>query len=207
MRPTVLAVPRSGGCEAIARIGALDLLGAIAQQHCPTCESYSPPPWPTKDSALAKSASSFAGCGDRRPQARALSCCAVATEKPHPLTAVVIRLHLRSVAAPIRPHAVVVCIEYQEHGYGEESMYMTEHTWQGEREDASQRAPMPRRSPDRMWAGPATQARCTMCGERTRQGETEVEVEYDLDGGSAPKTYHLHARCFSVLERGRWNLD
>lgn len=85
---------------------------------------------------------------------------------------------------------------------------MTEHLWQGQHIEANQRAPLPRRSPDRMWAGPATtEVTCAMCGSPTRRGETEVEVEYDLAGGSAPQTYHLHARCFFILERGRWDLD
>jgi hypothetical protein len=85
---------------------------------------------------------------------------------------------------------------------------MTEHSfWQGEHQEGSQVAQLPRRAPDRMWAGPATERRCAMCGARTKRGETEVEVEYDSDDRSAAKTYHLHARCFVVLERGRWSLD
>ena len=75
-----------------------------------------------------------------------------------------------------------------------------------ERKAASARPPLPRRSPDRVWAAPATEARCAMCGAWTTPGETEVEIEYDLDAGSATKSYRLHARCFAILERGRWTL-
>jgi hypothetical protein len=84
---------------------------------------------------------------------------------------------------------------------------MTDHSfWQEQRQEANQDA-LPRRAPDRIWAGPATKARCAMCGASTKDGEKEVEIEYGLDDHSGTKTYYLHARCFFILERGHWNLD
>lgn len=84
---------------------------------------------------------------------------------------------------------------------------MTEHSfWPEQHRDAHEGARLPRRSPDRIWAGPATEARCAMCGSLTKRGEKEVEIEYGPDDGSDNQKYYLHTRCFFILERGRWNL-
>jgi hypothetical protein len=60
---------------------------------------------------------------------------------------------------------------------------------------------LPRCSPDKIWAGPATGVRCDVCGESTNHGETELELEFASDGRSDPVTHHAHARCFSAFRR------
>jgi hypothetical protein len=65
----------------------------------------------------------------------------------------------------------------------------------------------PRRPPDRMGTRPATGAACAMCGDPTQRGESEVEIEYDGKSGSGTRRFFLHARCFSIMERGHWSYE
>jgi hypothetical protein len=80
--------------------------------------------------------------------------------------------------------------------------------WQEDQQrESDQSIRCPRRPPDRVWAGPATEATCAMCGDSTEKGEDEVEIEYDDDHGSGTQTFRLHARCFSIMERGHWSYE
>ena len=78
--------------------------------------------------------------------------------------------------------------------------------WNEPRREMNEGARLPQRPPDRVWGGPSTGATCALCGAKTTGDETEMEIEYDLNS-SETKTFHLHARCFFVLERGRWTLS
>lgn len=85
---------------------------------------------------------------------------------------------------------------------------MTEHSFPPEAyREAHRPVRLPGRSPDRVSTAPATGATCAMCGVSTKQGEMEVEIEYGPGEGSNPQMFHLHPRCFFILERGRWSLD
>ena len=60
---------------------------------------------------------------------------------------------------------------------------------------------LPTRKPDRMWGGMGTGAECTLCGERVKGSEWELEVEFgrtDDDAGS--EVHHVHLDCFTAWE-------
>jgi|RhiMethySRZTD1v2_1073278.scaffolds.fasta_scaffold00140_39 hypothetical protein len=63
--------------------------------------------------------------------------------------------------------------------------------------EAMQTGDLPRRYPDELWGGPATGARCAVCGATTTPGDIEVEFEFTRD--SQRTKYHAHPRCFSIF--------
>jgi hypothetical protein len=66
---------------------------------------------------------------------------------------------------------------------------------------------LPNRSPDHMWGGPGTGARCAVCGASMKHGDVELEIEFVHDDCPDSDTYHVHLRCFSILERERQYLS
>ena len=65
---------------------------------------------------------------------------------------------------------------------------------------------LPNRTPDHMWGGPATGARCVLCGASTRNGEVELEIEFAGGDAAVPMSYHVHLKCFSILDVERQKL-
>jgi hypothetical protein len=65
---------------------------------------------------------------------------------------------------------------------------------------AIQAGNLPQRLPGRVWAGPATMGRCTVCGEPTGDG-VEFELIFSDDWRGADKSCCLHPRCMEAFER------
>lgn len=65
--------------------------------------------------------------------------------------------------------------------------------------EAIQAGELPKRSPDKLWGGLATGARCAVCGGSTKSGEVELELEFTCDAGAPLQTYRVHPRCFSIF--------
>jgi hypothetical protein len=63
---------------------------------------------------------------------------------------------------------------------------------------------LPNRSPNQVWGGPGTGARCAICGSLTTHDEVELEVEFSE---GSPGSYYFHLRCFSMLELERQSLS
>jgi hypothetical protein len=59
---------------------------------------------------------------------------------------------------------------------------------------------LPARSPDQVWGGPGTGARCAICGDSTTHAEVELEIEFADDGYPAVSSHFVHLRCFSIFE-------
>lgn len=67
--------------------------------------------------------------------------------------------------------------------------------------DAMRTGELPRRAPERTWAGPGCGARCVICGEHVGPDQVEFELEFTTgQGGDAPGDYHVHRGCFLVWE-------
>jgi hypothetical protein len=67
---------------------------------------------------------------------------------------------------------------------------------------------LPDRRPDRMWGGPGSGANCAICSTPAEPNEVEFEIEFARNGkGSAPDTYHVHARCLAAWGVERHNLE
>ena len=60
---------------------------------------------------------------------------------------------------------------------------------------------LPRRSPHKLWGGPATGARCAVCGVPTTPGEVELELEFTGDSNAGRAKYQAHPRCFAIFSR------
>ena len=73
--------------------------------------------------------------------------------------------------------------------------------------EALQSGRLPNRTPDQMWGGPATGARCVLCGTTTRNGEVELEIEFAGGDAVPPMSYHVHLKCFSILDVERQKLS
>ena len=65
--------------------------------------------------------------------------------------------------------------------------------------EAMQAGTLPKRSPDEVWGGPATGARCAVCEALTILGEVELEFTFTRD--SERSTYYAHPGCFSIFSR------
>lgn len=65
---------------------------------------------------------------------------------------------------------------------------------------------LPDRSPDQVWGGPGTGARCAICGGATTHAEVELEIEFAGDGYPGPSSHYVHLRCFSIFELERQNV-
>ena len=65
--------------------------------------------------------------------------------------------------------------------------------------EAAQLGELPRQSPDKVWGGPATGARCAVCGKATTIGEVELELEFTSDSATSRTSYRVHPRCFSTF--------
>jgi hypothetical protein len=63
---------------------------------------------------------------------------------------------------------------------------------------AMQSGELPRRSPDKIYGGPATGALCAVCGASTTRGEVELELEYS---GDTPRAYRTHPSCLLIFIR------
>jgi hypothetical protein len=59
---------------------------------------------------------------------------------------------------------------------------------------------LPNRSPGRVWAGPATAGRCTVCDELTHDG-VEFELIFADERDGREKACCLHPRCLHAFER------
>jgi hypothetical protein len=70
---------------------------------------------------------------------------------------------------------------------------------QAKAREAMQTGDLPRRYPDELWGGPATGARCAVCGASTIPGDVELEFEFIHD--SQRSKYFAHPRCFSIFSR------
>ena len=67
---------------------------------------------------------------------------------------------------------------------------------------------LPNRHPDQTWGGPGHGACCTVCGERIRPNEVELELDFAVaEGGPGLVGYIVHPRCFAALEHERQSLD
>ena len=64
---------------------------------------------------------------------------------------------------------------------------------------AIQAGKLPKRLPGRVWAGPATRGRCTVCGELTGSG-VEFELTFTDERHGGEKTCCLHPRCMQAFE-------
>jgi len=65
--------------------------------------------------------------------------------------------------------------------------------------DAVRFRTLPARSPDRIWGGMGSGARCCICETSIGQDQTELELEFTEDRSKS--NYHIvHLRCFSVFE-------
>lgn len=65
---------------------------------------------------------------------------------------------------------------------------------------------LPARSPDQVWGGPGTGARCAICGDSTTHAEVELEIEFADDGYPGGRSRYVHLRCFSIFELERQNI-
>ena len=75
---------------------------------------------------------------------------------------------------------------------------MNDSLLQAKAREAMQAGALPKRAPDRMWGGPATGARCAVCGASTEPGEVELELEFTRE--SSGRTRHfVHPSCFSIF--------
>jgi hypothetical protein len=62
---------------------------------------------------------------------------------------------------------------------------------------------LPKRSPDRIWGGAGSAARCRICGLSIAGDQTELELEFVAEDRSKSAYYIVHLRCFSVFEMER----
>jgi hypothetical protein len=68
--------------------------------------------------------------------------------------------------------------------------------------DAINAGTLPKRSPDKLWGGSATGARCAVCGVKTTPGAVELELEFTRDSEMGrTTTYFVHPHCFSIFSR------
>ena len=59
---------------------------------------------------------------------------------------------------------------------------------------------LPRRRPDRMWAGLSAGAQCAICGTVLKQDEMEYELEFARqDHDSGVDRHRVHIQCFSAF--------
>ena len=66
--------------------------------------------------------------------------------------------------------------------------------------EAIQAGHLPKRSPDKMWGGPASGAPCAICGVETTLGVVELELEFFGDSDKARTTnYSVHPHCFAIF--------
>jgi hypothetical protein len=73
--------------------------------------------------------------------------------------------------------------------------------------EAMETGTLPKRSPDELWGGPATGARCAVCDAPTRPGEIELEFAFTREPKSGRARYHAHPRCFSIFSRELKNIE
>jgi hypothetical protein len=60
---------------------------------------------------------------------------------------------------------------------------------------------IPRDRPARSWGGSGSGELCPVCGRTIEPAEMEWELEFAAaDGGEAVRAFHLHRRCFAVLQ-------
>jgi hypothetical protein len=69
--------------------------------------------------------------------------------------------------------------------------------------DAMRRGVLPRRSPDRMWGGPGSGARCAVCSQPITPDEVGYEVEFHDRSGQPERTESMHVVCFAAWDRER----
>lgn len=63
---------------------------------------------------------------------------------------------------------------------------------------------LPARAADRTWGGPGSGLGCAVCGQPLIADESELELEFFPEGGSADcATHHLHLQCFDAWELER----
>jgi hypothetical protein len=69
--------------------------------------------------------------------------------------------------------------------------------------EAIQAGRLPKRQPERVWAGPGSGACCAICGTSTTADEVEFELDFVRPGEALrTTTYFAHSRCFSA-----WKLE
>lgn len=82
------------------------------------------------------------------------------------------------------------------------------HTLRQKARKAIRDRKMPRRYPERLWGGPGTGARCTICDEPVGTDDIEFELEFptgdDRRGDGNPR---VHTRCFSEWESACRDLE
>jgi hypothetical protein len=65
---------------------------------------------------------------------------------------------------------------------------------------------LPRRAPERVWAGPGTGRRCRVCDQPVQRNQVEYELEFARsETGCDEHNLHFHVSCFTAwdLERRR----
>jgi hypothetical protein len=63
---------------------------------------------------------------------------------------------------------------------------------------------LPRRSAARMWGGKGTGGECSVCGERRRSDQAELELEFSPEHGAhAVKSVLVHVACFDAWQQER----
>ena len=63
---------------------------------------------------------------------------------------------------------------------------------------------LPDRRPDRIWGGNGMSTPCRICDDRIGSDETELEIEFDGDGGNdGIACFHIHLCCFAAWEMER----
>jgi hypothetical protein len=65
---------------------------------------------------------------------------------------------------------------------------------------------LPDRAPDRVWGGPGTGAKCSVCGASTTHAEVELELEFTYDDRPGRDSYLVHQRCYSMLKLEHQNV-
>lgn len=76
-----------------------------------------------------------------------------------------------------------------------------ESTFRQKAREAIQAGKLPNRRPERTWGGRGAGADCTICGERVKHDEVELELEFAQgNDDSCRANYHLHIRCFEAWE-------
>ena len=58
---------------------------------------------------------------------------------------------------------------------------------------------LPSRRPDRMWGGRGLGHICALCSVAIPANELEWQMEY-RDGGVGSTEFHIHMRCYEILE-------
>jgi hypothetical protein len=78
---------------------------------------------------------------------------------------------------------------------------MTEEQLREKAREVLRAGKLPDRAPDSLWGGPGTGAKCVVCGASTTQSEVEIEIEFTHDDNPlGSDNYHVHQRCYSMLE-------